>query len=78
MWNEPGTILSRRHLLTRASSGFGMVALSGLLARGALGNQPGTGGANSLAARPTDFPSTAKSVIHVLAVRLVKQKPNVR
>ena len=63
MWNEPGSFLSRRHLLTRASSGFGMVALSGLLARGALGAQPRTGNANSLSARPTDFPATAKSVI---------------
>ena len=63
MWNEPRTILSRRQLLARASSGFGMVALSGLLARGALGNQPSTGSANSLAARSTDFSATAKSVI---------------
>ena len=63
MWNEPRTTFSRRRLLSQASNGFGMVALSGLLGRGALGNETSPRATNPMAATRTDFPARAKSVI---------------
>jgi len=51
---------SRRKLLSQASTGFGMVALSGLVGRGVFGNEPAM---NPLSAQPTHFPAKAKSVI---------------
>ena len=54
---------SRRHLLSQASSGFGMVALSALLGQGALGNEPVLSTENPLNSRPGHFPSKARSVI---------------
>ena len=59
---------SRRSFLERTGSGFGMLALtsllaeSGLLAPSALAN-PQTGPVNPLAPRPSHFPVKAKSVI---------------
>jgi hypothetical protein len=44
--------VSRRELLRRASNGFGMVALHGLLANGALGDSAPTGGVRPAAAGP--------------------------
>ena len=57
------TGLSRRELLTRAGSGFGMVALASLL------DQQGLIAAEStdlMAPRPTHFPARAKSVIWLM------------
>ncbi len=59
------TPLSRRELLSRASTGFGMVALSGLLAGqrslGAAGSRSTAAGRSALA--PPDFRPRAKHVI---------------
>lgn len=63
MWNDPRARLSRRHLLTQASNGFGFAALSGLMAAGTRAEEPVAHRANPLAAKPTDFPAKAKSVI---------------
>ena len=56
-------LLPRRELLSQASSGFGMVALSGLLNESALGNEGLDHTTNPLAAKRTDFAAKAKSVI---------------
>lgn len=63
MWNDKSGIGSRRHLLAHASTGFGMVAFSGLFGRGALGQDQPTGQKNPFAPRVTSFPAKAKSVI---------------
>ena len=62
---SPTPFLSRRQILTRASCGFGMAALSGLLADPAFGATPTEGGreANSLAPRTPLFSARARSVI---------------
>ncbi len=54
--------MTRREMLARASTGFGMLALSSLLADELLAGKP-RGGADSLAARPPHFPAKVKSVI---------------
>ena len=63
MWNESHTLLSRRQLLNKVSNGFGMVALSGLLGQESLGNEASPRTKSALAAKRTDFPARAKSVI---------------
>lgn len=63
MWNEGYSPVSRRHLLTHASTGFGIVALSGLLSREVRGNEGSTGKAAPVAEKLTHFPAKAKSVI---------------
>lgn len=63
-WREKS---SRREILKQASTGFGMVALSALLGRGALGNETvsstNKSPASPLPVKPTDFPARVKSVI---------------
>ena len=63
MWNDARARLSRRHLLTQASNGFGFAALSGLMADGTHAEEPVSHRANPLAVKPADFPAKAKSVI---------------
>jgi hypothetical protein len=67
MSNNHQATLSRRELLTHASTGFGMVALSALLGRGAFGSETVSSKNNSaaspLAAKPPHFPARVKSVI---------------
>src|SRR6266852_2444821 len=57
---------SRRAFLRRAGNGFGLLALAGLLDQERLLAQPPTAGEaslNPLAAKPSHFPTKAKSVI---------------
>lgn len=54
--------ISRRELLSQASQGFGAVALSALLNRNKVLAATAEN-ANSLAARPSNFPGTAKHII---------------
>ncbi|MCY2967855.1 MAG: DUF1501 domain-containing protein [Planctomycetota bacterium] len=57
---------TRRQILNGASTGFGMVALSALLADGALGNEPVAVAAdptNPFGPKPVQFPAKVKSVI---------------
>ena len=63
MWNESHRLLSRRQLLTKVSNGFGMIALSALLGQESLGNEASPRTKSALAAKRTDFPARAKSVI---------------
>src|SRR2546423_5930631 len=54
---------SRREFLTRAGSGFGMLALAGLLGQENLLAQTGPTSRLPMAPRPGHFPARAKSVI---------------
>lgn len=54
---------SRRQLLTQASTGFGMVALSGMLGDRAIADSSSARVAGPFAAKPAHFPARAKSVI---------------
>ncbi len=54
---------SRRQLLTQASAGFGMVALSGMPGSQAVGHESAFPSASPFGAKPTHFPAKAKSVI---------------
>jgi len=56
-------ILNRRDLLTRTGTGFGMLALAGLLADEASAAVPRN--VNPLAPRPPQFPAKAKHVVHL-------------
>lgn len=65
MFTDPSRF-TRRQLLTRASNGFGMVALSTLLARGVLGDSSAGGqsaAADPFGPRPLHFAPRAKNVI---------------
>jgi len=55
--------LSRREMLVRAASGFGVVALAALAGDPAYGLTAGDRRTNPLAPQPTHFPAKAKSVI---------------
>src|SRR5947207_12562500 len=57
------TKLSRRQLLQRAGGGFGGLALAGLLQRAGLLDAQAASTLNPLAAKPSLFPTRAKSVI---------------
>jgi hypothetical protein len=60
--------LSRRDFLARSGTGFGMLALAGLLRdAGLLTAAPAIDPLNPLAPRPPHFPAKAKRVIHIFA-----------
>jgi hypothetical protein len=59
----PPAYASRREFLARAGSGFGMVALAGLLGQENLLAQPAPPSRLPMAPRPGHFPAKAKSVI---------------
>src|SRR5437870_9256864 len=65
---EPPFPLTRRQMLGRMGTGFGMLGLVGLLNdSGLLGPsaQAADGSRNPLAAKPPHFPAQAKHVIHI-------------
>jgi Protein of unknown function (DUF1501) len=57
--------LTRREMLARCANGFGAIALTALLSDKAFGEivAPSAGARNALAARPSQFPAKARSVI---------------